>query len=219
MSNIITTSDFSNKPQHVIAEAKEAAVQLTKLIKQNKWVTNIRGREHLHFEAWQTLARFYNLTVRTASTTYIEYGGQKGFEARAEVVNSAGAVVGAGESMCLLGESNQWTNKPLYAVRAMAQTRAGARALRQLLSWIVVLAGYDQLPAEEAESQYSDVDGRPREIMCKSINTLVKTNKITLPDGKYIRWDEQTNSWDTNLTYDQAREILVNYKMSISNGR
>lgn len=39
--------------------------------------------------------------------------------------------------------------KPLFQLRSMAQTRACARALRQVFAWVVVLAGYRPSVAEE----------------------------------------------------------------------
>jgi hypothetical protein len=38
---------------------------------------------------------------------------------------------------------------PTYQLRSMAQTRAAAKALRNALAWVVVLAGYKPTPAEE----------------------------------------------------------------------
>jgi len=38
---------------------------------------------------------------------------------------------------------------PWFQLGSMAQTRAGAKALRNLLSWVAVLAGYKPTPAEE----------------------------------------------------------------------
>jgi hypothetical protein len=38
---------------------------------------------------------------------------------------------------------------PLFQLRSMAQTRACAKALRNVLAWVVVLAGYRPTPAEE----------------------------------------------------------------------
>lgn len=38
---------------------------------------------------------------------------------------------------------------PLFQLRSMAQTRACAKALRNVFSWVVVLAGYQPTPAEE----------------------------------------------------------------------
>jgi hypothetical protein len=38
---------------------------------------------------------------------------------------------------------------PLYQLASMAQTRANAKALRNVLAWVAVLAGYKPTPAEE----------------------------------------------------------------------
>ena len=38
---------------------------------------------------------------------------------------------------------------PLFQLSSMAQTRAGAKVLRNVLSWVAVLAGYKPTPAEE----------------------------------------------------------------------
>lgn len=48
------------------------------------------------------------------------------------------------------------TPTPLFQLRSMAQTRACAKALRQVFAWVVVLAGYKPTVAEE-------MDGEPRE--------------------------------------------------------
>ena len=38
---------------------------------------------------------------------------------------------------------------PLFQLKSMAQTRAGAKAFRMVVGWVVVLAGYKPTPAEE----------------------------------------------------------------------
>jgi hypothetical protein len=43
---------------------------------------------------------------------------------------------------------------PLFQLSSMAQTRANAKALRNVLSWVVVLAGYRPTPAEEMDGIY-----------------------------------------------------------------
>jgi hypothetical protein len=40
---------------------------------------------------------------------------------------------------------------PLYQLASMAQTRANAKVLRNVLSWVAVLAGYKPTPAEEMD--------------------------------------------------------------------
>lgn len=48
--------------------------------------------------------------------------------------------------------------KPLFQLRSMAQTRAEAKALKGVFSWVVVLAGYKPTPAEELTG-HEDFDG------------------------------------------------------------
>jgi hypothetical protein len=72
----------------------------------------------------------------------------------------------------LIWEKNQQTGKsrpkkekvlageeavPMFQLRSMAQTRAGSKALRNALAWVVVLAGYRPTPAEELPTH----GGRP----------------------------------------------------------
>jgi hypothetical protein len=40
---------------------------------------------------------------------------------------------------------------PWFQLASMAQTRAGAKALRNAFAWVVVLAGYQPTPAEEMD--------------------------------------------------------------------
>lgn len=42
---------------------------------------------------------------------------------------------------------------PLFQIASMAQTRAAAKALRNVLSWVVALAGYGTTPAEELDDK------------------------------------------------------------------
>ncbi len=42
---------------------------------------------------------------------------------------------------------------PLYQLASMAQTRANAKVLRNVLSWVAVLAGYRPTPAEELQDK------------------------------------------------------------------
>jgi len=139
-------------PTQEIKAGTEAATALMNIVNKNRWAIKIQGKKYLVFEAWQTLGRFYGLTVKTGKTKFVEYGEAKGFEATAEVLNKAGQVVGGSEAVCLSDEPN-WKGKPLYALKSMAQTRAGAKAMRQLLSWVAVLAGYEPTPKEEVPDE------------------------------------------------------------------
>lgn len=140
-------------PDVVLAEARRAAVALADVVKNKNKPVVFNGEQYLEFEDWQTVARFYGLTARVTRTSPIEMAGAAGFEAQAEaLVIGTGQVVSAAEAMCMNDEPN-WSKKPLFQLRSMAQTRACAKALRNVLAWVVVLAGYKATPAEEMTGQ------------------------------------------------------------------
>jgi hypothetical protein len=141
-------------PQIVIDEARKAAAALTQIIESNPDKLVLNKKTYLFFEQWQMLARFYGVTTGAADqvpTKFVEYGEARGFEACAEaVLVSTGQVISRAEAMCLDDEW-KWEGKPLFQLKSMAQTRACAKALRNVLAWVVVLAGYCPTPAEEIE--------------------------------------------------------------------
>ncbi len=148
---------FSQNPQEIIFFGVKAAKQLREVVKKGGWVVKIQDKEYLQFEAWQTLARFYGYTVKTIETKFVEYGPTRGFEAKVEVLDREGKTVGGAEAGCYSDEK-QWQARPLYSLKSMAQTRASAKALRQILSWVVVLAGYKATPAEEIDEEILNVE-------------------------------------------------------------
>lgn len=135
-------------PERVIDEARTAASALKKVLSEKKHKFMVRGEQYLQFEDWQTLGRFYGVTARIKFTQPVTFGDATGFEAAAEALRADGAVISAAEAMCMDDEPN-WRGKPIYQLRSMAQTRACAKALRNVLSWVAVLAGYSGTPAEE----------------------------------------------------------------------
>jgi len=140
-------------PELVLQEAQKAAQALNQLIesKPNKCV--IEGKTYLQFEDWQTLGRFYGVTVAARSTKYIEFGEVRGFEATAEaLLVGSNQVISSAEAMCLDDEW-KWQGKPMFQLKSMAQTRACAKAFRNVLAWVVVLAGYQPTPAEELDGE------------------------------------------------------------------
>jgi hypothetical protein len=66
----------------------------------------------------------------------------------AVVYNKDGIKIGSAEASCLRSEPN-WAIKPEFQLKSMAQTRAGAKALRNLYGWVAVLAGVKPTPVEE----------------------------------------------------------------------
>lgn len=163
-------SDIVYNPQQVMARATEAAEVLKGVISRKPKPVIINGEQYLEFEDWETIGRFYGLSVRTMDAVPVEVYGVQGAKARAEVINRDGVVVGGAEAYCLRDEE-RWSTRPVYEwqgegddrkrvkigdepvpwfqLASMAQTRAASKALSNVLRWVVVLAGYRGTPAEE----------------------------------------------------------------------
>jgi hypothetical protein len=121
--------DLAVDPEVALASAQKAATALLKVVSQKRQIV-INGSRYLTFEDWQTIGRFYGITVGVESTT------------------RAATVISAAEGICTRSE-RKWKDRDEYALKSMAQTRACAKALRNVLAWVAVLAGFEGTPAEE----------------------------------------------------------------------
>ena len=137
-------------PNRVISEAQEMANALYQVVEKQHLYMDIGGNKYLQLEAWQLLGKFCNVHGLVESVQPVEYFGTKGFEAKAVVRDSEGVVIAAAEAVCLDDEPN-WTDKPLFQLKSMAQTRSLSKAYRSTLSFIVSMAGYAPTPLEEME--------------------------------------------------------------------
>lgn len=150
-ASLTTIADLvmNREPEEVLFEAQKAAQALKEIMAKKARPITFNGEQYLEFEDWQTLAKFYGITAKGVETRYVEFGGVRGFEARAVAVHlPTGREISGAEALCLNDERN-WSHKPLFQLKSMAQTRACAKALRNVLAWVVVLAGYRPTPAEE----------------------------------------------------------------------
>jgi len=142
---------MENAPEVVLAEAQKAATALKKVIQGKPKPVVIRGETYLEFEDWQTVGRFYGYTAGVESAPeYVELGGARGFKATSIAIDSRGVVRSRATAFCM-DDEERWGKAPTYQLASMAQTRANAKALRNVLSWVTVLAGYVATPAEEMD--------------------------------------------------------------------
>lgn len=139
-----------NNPESTIALATNTSDVLSRVIKDKGWSVNIQGKQYPQVEAWQTVGKFFGYSAKTEWTKYVEYGNVKGFEARVVIVDKDGKEVGGAETSCMNDEKT-WATRPLHTLKSMAQTRAVSKAYRQILSWVMVMAGYQPTPYEEVQ--------------------------------------------------------------------
>ncbi len=144
---------LARPPDRVISEARIAVNVFKGVIEQKPRKVIINKEQYLEYEDWQTLGEFYRCSAITRDAVPIEVDGVKGAKAHADLVNiDTGLIIGGAEAYCLRDEEN-WRDKPWFQLASMAQTRAGAKAFRNRLAWVAVMAGYRPTPAEEMESQ------------------------------------------------------------------
>lgn len=130
-----------------------------------KTAQTIQGRKYVRVEGWQSIAVAYGLVAssRDVSSVFGPDGRLEGVRAVGEVrrmsdgvvVSTAEGYVGIDEPTWFGGEQSgrKLPPRPMYAIRAMAQTRSVSRACRGALSFVVTLidSGLSTTPAEEMD--------------------------------------------------------------------
>ncbi len=152
---------LQGEPIEAVNEAKKACSALIKIVEARNGLI-VNGKRFLDFNEWQLLARFFGASVKIDWTKPIERSGQViGWEAKAIVIQK-GQEISSAEAMCSRQERN-WSNRDEYAIRSMAQTRAGSKALRNAFSFVPILAksiNLETTPAEEMP--ISDISDKPK---------------------------------------------------------
>ena len=102
-------------PERDTKKAAQAATKLVDIVKQNGWAKRFGGeKEHLFYEAWQTVGKYYNVSVATKDAEPVKIGDNDGFKAIGYVIdNKTGIEVGHAEAYCMRDELN-WKSKPTF---------------------------------------------------------------------------------------------------------
>jgi hypothetical protein len=121
----------------------------------------IQGRNYIKVEGWQAIAAAHGCTASADLVEVVE-GGIRAVATIRRLTD--GAILGQAEGF--VGEDEgMWAKRPLYARRAMAQTRAISRACRSAFAHVVVAmnaghgTNYSTTPAEEVPAE--GFDDRP----------------------------------------------------------
>jgi len=112
----------------------------------------IQGKKYVVCEGWQAIAIAHGCTASARNVEKIEGGWRAIGEVRR--MNDGGLIA---QAEGFLGEDEKvWAARPLFARRAMVQTRAISRACRSAFAHVVVMidAELGTTPAEEMEASY-----------------------------------------------------------------
>ena len=111
----------------------------------------IQGRKFVSVEGWQAIAITHGCTASADDVQRVTDEGLSGFKCVGIVRRmSDGQEIARAEGF--LGDDERtWSSRPVYARRAMVQTRAISRACRSAFAHVVVMidAGLSTTPAEE----------------------------------------------------------------------
>lgn len=112
-----------------------------------KTAMKIQGRRYVQVEGWQAIANAFGCVASARNVERVEGG----FRATGQVIRVADGTVLAEAEGFVGDDEKTWASRPVFARRAMAQTRAMSRACRSAFAFVVTLmdAGLETTPAEE----------------------------------------------------------------------
>jgi len=202
---------LTREPSVILGEAKRASDALIEIISKKKKPVIFNGEQYLEFEDWQMVGKFYGLTAKVIETKYVNFDGVKGFESKAVVIHTqTGEEVSGAEAICLNDEPN-WARKPLYQLKSMSQTRACAKSLRNVLAWVVVMAGYRATPAEELQEGNSII--KKQESIANDKGSILEIKSIVY-DVKDMVSPKTGKSYWSILDYQKNKYNTLDRKLA-----
>lgn len=132
----------------VPSKMAQMAIVLKKHVVGHKLYTNIKGKNYAHVEGWQFAGGLMGLFPIVKEVINLSRGTEIKWQATVEIQDKDGHIRSRGFAVCSSKEANK-RGYDEYAVLSMAQTRAVGKAYRNLIGWVMKLAGYEGTPSEE----------------------------------------------------------------------
>ena len=163
---IIITNNYlvMNTPSNQISKAPEGktsvslyepdqmvqlATHLQKIFREQNLFCKIQGREYVKVAGWQYAGTKLGLVPMVEEIADQSSEKEVRFQTRVALLNiKTNQYVGCGFGLCSNLEAGK-KSKPTYAIQSLSQTRAIGKAFRNLLGWVVEMAGFESTPAEE----------------------------------------------------------------------
>lgn len=156
----------------------------------------IQGRRYVRVEGWQALAIAHGCFASSGEVERVNDPECPGYRAVGKVVRADNGQTLATAEGFVGDDEKTWQKRPVYARRAMAQTRAISRACRSAFAHVVVMmgAGLETTPAEEVPREGFDHDESANlEERLKASIALNEAKKVTkakerpaASDGEYL---------------------------------
>lgn len=151
---------------------------LANYIKRNNLSVKIVGRDYVMVEGWQFAGGLLGTFPRIANVENMSSSQEIKWKAQVEIVNiKTDKVISTGFAICSNKELKKKTFDE-YAVLSMAQTRAIGKAYRNVIGWVIKLAGYEATPGEEMT--------KPGEVITPSQPQEQSSTKITEEEAQKL---------------------------------
>ena len=116
---------------------------------KHKLYTPIAGKNYAHVEGWMFAGGMLGLFAKVVGVKDLSSGANVKWMAEVEIARlKDDKIIGRGFALCSNKESKR-RNADEYVICSMAQTRAIGKAYRNIIGWVMKLAGYSGTPAEE----------------------------------------------------------------------
>ena len=144
-----------------------------------KTAMKIQGRRYVQVEGWQAIANAFGCVASARNVERVEGG----FRATGQVIRVADGTVLAEAEGFVGDDEKTWASRPVFARRAMAQTRAMSRACRSAFAFVVTLmdAGLETTPAEEMTHV---VEPAPEPVTKRPTKVAGPVSPQDTPEGK-----------------------------------
>lgn len=199
-----------NTRSNILEEGKKAIQLLFEAALENKMITKNKFGYYISPEAWQLLAAFWGMTARIVETNYMTIDGVKGWVAKAEVVDQEGVIRGAAEGVCFADEK-ELKNVTFNQMAQIAQTRATVKAISQLFSWVISMAGWTNNNEEEKATETKKEVSYDQKATRSQINYIFGLlNKLGLDPEVYkekVKQKLNLNSFN-DLKKNQASQLI-----------
>jgi hypothetical protein len=174
MAKEITIKNY--QLSNVDGMTKMANVLKTHIV-SHKLFTTIAGKNYVHVEGWQFAGGMLGLFPRIISVENLSSGNEIKWRAEVEIVNiETDKVISRGFAVCSNKEAKKKSFDE-YAVLSMAQTRAIGKTYRNIIGWVMKLAGYEGTPSEEMKN----IAGEAMPIVEQKTEQKKKEEKLVNP--------------------------------------
>lgn len=186
----------------------EMANTIKKFVVDNNLYKPIKDKNYVLVEGWQFAGALIGVFPVTAETQERSTPDEKKYWARVELMRvSDGVKVGAGEAISSSKESMR-KGADEFAILSMAQTRATGKAYRLSVGWIMKLAGYEAVSAEEMGVEINDPEPVV-EFPIDDVKFIVDSRLAKMAAAEKVKFlkDNASTVTDKNLSDDQFRNL------------